>query len=424
MKWSYFTKKIKDVSWNELAAAGPMFAALLVFPFFKRKYKDTWLICEEPGEARDNGYHFFKYLCEQQPQQKCYYAIRKKSPDYQKVAALGRTVEHGSIFHWILYFTSAYNISSQKGGKPNAALCSFFELNNIFKPKNVFLQHGITKDKNDWLMADKCRFSYFVTGMKSEDSFVREAFGYPEGIVHYTGFPRFDNLHGGAPDAASENVTAAGQKNGETRMAAGQQKNAGKKKQILIMPTWRKWLRSRSEKNELLGDDIHTSAFLNGWRELLNSERLAKMIEEYDLEVIFYPHRHMQKHLEKFCPDHGKIRMASDGEFEIQDLLISSQLLITDYSSVYFDMFYMKKPVIFYQFDEEEFRKYHYESGWFDYHDNPFGNTYPDAESVLDELERLICVDFKVSAEFEAAHKAEFALYDTKNSERIYYSLL
>jgi len=139
--------------------------------------------------------------------------------------------------------------------------------------------------------------------------------------------------------------------------------------------------------------------------------------------VVFYPHRHMQKHIEKFCPDNKKIRPASDGEYEIQDLLISSQLLITDYSSVYFDMFYMKKPVIFYQFDEEEFRKYHYESGWFDYHNNPFGNTYPDCDAVLDELEKYIRNRFSVSEEFERAHQAEFELYDTKNSERIYYSL-
>ncbi len=395
MKWTYFTKKIKDVSLRELAAAGPMLIALLVHPFFRRKNKDTWLICEEPGEARDNGYHFFKYLCENQPQQKCVYAIRHASRDYAKAAALGKTVEHGSISHWILYFTAAYNISSQKGGKPNAALCSFFELSNIFKPRNVFLQHGITKDKNDWLMADKCRFCYFVTGMRSEDRFVREAFGYPDGIVHYTGFPRFDNLHKGVP--------------------------AGNR--ILIMPTWRKWLRSRSEKNDVLGGDIRTSAFLDGWRALLGSARLSEMIGKYDLEVIFYPHRHMQKHLEKFQPDNARIRMASDEEFEIQDLLISSRLLITDYSSVYFDMFYMKKPVIFYQFDEEEFRKYHYESGWFDYHDNPFGNTYADCESVLDELEERIRSGFAVSETFEKAHAEEFALFDTKNAERIYLSL-
>ena len=28
-------------------------------------------------------------------------------------------------------------------------------------------------------------------------------------------------------------------------------------------------------------------------------------------------------------------------------------MLITDYSSVYFDIAYMRKPIIFYQFDEE-----------------------------------------------------------------------
>ena len=39
-------------------------------------------------------------------------------------------------------------------------------------------------------------------------------------------------------------------------------------------------------------------------------------------------------------------------------------MLITDYSSVYFDIAYMRKPIIFYQFDEEEFRRKHYQRGY------------------------------------------------------------
>ena len=92
-------------------------------------------------------------------------------------------------------FTAKYNISSQKGGKPNAAMCAFLELNGIFRPKNIFLQHGVTLNKNDWLLAEHCCFDFFVTTTESEQTFVETAFGYDPGIVHLTGFPRFDNLH-------------------------------------------------------------------------------------------------------------------------------------------------------------------------------------------------------------------------------------
>ena len=395
ISFSYFIKKIKDVNGKDIAAAFPMLAALAVTPFFRSRYSKTWLVCEERNEARDNGYHFFRYLCRNQEQQDCYYAISPKCKDYEKIKALGKTVNYGSIKHWILYFASQYNISSQKGGKPNAALCSFFELNNVFHPRNVFLQHGVTKDKNDWLMAKKCRFDYFVTATQSEYEFVKKAFGYDPDIVHFTGFPRFDNLH-------DNNVV---------------------KNRIIIMPTWRKWLRLRSEKNTRLGDDIDTSDFMSNWLLLLNSGNFAQLIEKYKLEVIFYPHRAMQPFLRDFKLENKNIKLASVDEYDMQELMKSACMMITDYSSVYFDMFYMKKPVIFYQFDEEEFRKYHYEEGWFDYHNNPFAESYSSYKDVLNELENIIRADYKVSETFLKAHRKEFVLFDDNNSERIYRDL-
>ena len=346
ISFNYFKKKLKDVSLSDMVAMIPMGCAAALKPFNAKKNQDVWLVCENENEARDNGYHFYKYMRTEHPEQPCIYAVSKKSKDWKKIRALGPAVDYGSIEHWVLYFTSKYNISSQKGGKPNAALCSFFELNGVFKPRNVFLQHGVTKDKNDWLMADRCRFDYFITAMASEDKFVREAFGYNPGIIKYTGFPRFDNLHD----------------------------NKIVKNRIIIMPTWRKWLRSRSERNEELGSDVKTSGFMENWMKLLNSDRMKELIDKYDLEVIFYPHRNMQSHMSEFAVKNPKITVASAETHDMQELMKSAEMMITDYSSVYFDMFYMKKPVIFYQFDEEEFRSFHYEEGWFDYHNNPFGN--------------------------------------------------
>ena len=391
----YFQKKIRDVSWEDLASVFPMIIAWVLHPFYRKKYKNAWLLCENKEEAGDNAYHFFRYIREERQEQDCYYAISSRSKDYSKVSKIGKTIEYGSIKHWLLYFTCRYNISSQKGGKPNAALCSFFELNGLFRPHNVFLQHGVTKDKNDWLMADRCRFDYFVTATQSEYEFVKKAFGYPESIIHYTGFPRFDNLH-------------------DNRIVENQ---------IIIMPTWRKWLRLKSERNVTLKTDQEETDFIRCWKKLLDSEEMEKLIDQYQLKIIFFPHREMQHHIDPFELRNKKITIASLKEFDIQELLKSSQIMITDYSSVYFDMFYMRKPVIFYQFDEEIFRKYHYEEGWFDYHNNPFGKSYSDYREVLSALEQCIRSGYTVSETFLEAHKREFALYDHSNSKRIYDDL-
>ena len=85
IKLAYFVNRIRDVKLKDYLSVFPMTVALIAKSFFKKKYEKAWLICEEAAEARDNGYHFFRYMCQKQPQQKCFYAIKKKSVDYNKV---------------------------------------------------------------------------------------------------------------------------------------------------------------------------------------------------------------------------------------------------------------------------------------------------------------------------------------------------
>ena len=63
-------------------------------------------------------------------------------------------------------------------------------------------------------------------------------------------------------------------------------------------------------------------------------------------------------------------------------MLKESSMLITDYSSVFFDVAYMHKPIIYYQFDRDAFRQGHYQEGYFSY-DDGFGPVAFDTESLL-----------------------------------------
>ena len=63
--------------------------------------------------------------------------------------------------------------------------------------------------------------------------------------------------------------------------------------------------------------------------------------------------------------------------YDVQDLLKRSKILITDYSSVFYDFAYMKKEVIYYQFDYNDFFKKHYEIGNFNFEKNGFGPIFP-----------------------------------------------
>ncbi len=373
--------------------AGVQFIFALPFAYIlKFKRPHIWLVCEDKNEARDNGYYFFKYLREKQVQIDAVYAINKKSPDFLKVKDLGEVISYGSFTHWIYYLAAKYNISSQKSGKPNAAICYFLEVYGIWHNKRVFLQHGVTINNCKWLHYNVTKMSCFICGAKPEYEYVRDNFGYPKGSVKYTGLARYDNLH--------ESIVV--------------------KNRILIMPTWREWLQKNVVRDyvgntENAEDFCHSEYFLR-WNELLQDDDFNDYIKANKLEVIFYPHRNMQPYLNKFTTKNNCIKIASWKEYDVQDLLKSSQLLITDYSSVFFDFAYMKKPVIFYQFDECKYRKFQYEKGWFDYSNNPIGIKVTEINKLIDALKKTVDEIGKVNYENDII----FPLHDTSNCKRIY----
>lgn len=390
---NYFWHKVKDVKMSDVKAVPTMMMAILISSFYKRKYKDTWLICEEPQEARDNGYWFFRKMCENHPEQHCIYAIDNTSVDYVKVKDLGEVVQYGSLRHWIVYFTCRHNISSQKGGKPNAALCSFIELNGFYNAHNVYLQHGMIKDNLEWLHADRFQTDMFITSAVPEKEYIEENYGYPPGIIKLTGMPRFDNLH---CINSTEN-------------------------QIVIMPTWRQWFRLKSRRVEGINDNFIDSEYLKKWGELLNNPQFNALIVKHQLKVIFYPHRNMQMYLKEFKQTiKGNVEIASWKDYDLQELLITSKMMITDYSSVFFDMIYMKKPILFYQFDLEQFQKYQYEEGYFKYEDNPFGKSCKDIDTLINEFHTILENDFSCTQDFLKAHSEYFKFFDDQNSERIF----
>lgn len=393
----YFFEKIKDIKPHDFVDLIIMLIALLICPFYKKAYSSAWLITDEPYEARDNGYHLFKYICQHHSEQKCFFAIKKSSKDYQKIKNIGSVIEFGSIQHWVAYFNCKYIISSQKSdGKPNGNLCVFLELVGIVHVKNVFLQHGITINNARWLYADRAKIDCFITSATPETSYIKQYFGYPKDTICETGLSRFDVLHD----------------------------FVNKKNRILIMPTWRGWLILKSKRSDDIQSDFIKSEYLEKWTELLNSRRLEEYAKHYGLEIFFYPHRNMQQYLDRFSIINPLIKIASWKEYDVQELLMTSEMMITDYSSVFFDMVYMKKPVIFFQFDEKDFREHHYAKGWFDYHTTSFGKCCGTTNEVLDELERLIKDQYKVSQAYLQEHKNVFTFYDKNNSRRLYNCLI
>lgn len=392
-------QKLQRVKFKDLCHIILFLLALPIALVYRIFRKDLWLICDNENEARDNGYCFFKYIRERHPEQDVMYAINKKSPDYDRVKTLGNVVQYGSFLHWIYYLTAAKNISSQKEGKPNAAVCYVLEVYGILKNTRIFLQHGITKDDMEFLYYKHTKMRLFVCAVEDEYRYVKERFGYPEGWVQKLGFCRFDNLL---------------------------DKSEGKR-QILVMPTWRNWIGTPTTKSyqyENINEFTET-VYYKYWSEFLQSQCLRKILEEQDITLIFYPHRQMQRYLSYFKLEHPNIVVAKWPEYDVQELLRTSNLLITDYSSIAMDFAYMQKPLIYYQFDYEMFRKGHYAEGYFDYQRDGFGTVCVNLEEILAKLEEIV-VKRKFSPEEMYCMRAErfFCGCDGENCERTYQTIL
>ena len=391
-----FLEKLKRVKPGDLLHIIKFILAFpiaMVYRFFRR---DLWLLCDTENECRDNGFWLYKYLRENTSED-AVYAINRKSPDYARVKDLGPVIQYGSFRHWIYYLAASKNISSQKMGKPNAAICYVLEVYGILRNKRAFLQHGIITADLSFLYYPHTKMSLFVTSTYDEWKYVNDRYGYPEGCVQELGLCRFDHLH-------------------DMKV---------KKNQILIMPTWRMYIRNEisASDHELEAQKFMETDYYRYWDALLKDERLIRYIEENDLQIIFYPHREMHRFLKYFHVDHPNITVASWPEYDVQTLLKESAVLVTDFSSVAMDFAYMKKPLVYYQFDNEKFRKSHHQIGYFDFRKDGFGPVCVTEQEVTDWLIRLHGQGFANEAIYLERHGKYFDLWDTKNCERNYKAI-
>ena len=102
------------------------------------------------------------------------------------------------------------------------------------------------------------------------------------------------------------------------------------------------------------------------------------------------------------------------------EMLKESVLLITDYSSVFFDFGYMRKPVVYYQFDEDVFYSKHYKKGYFDYRQMGFGDVSTSEDDAIVSLLRICQNGMRLEPKYLERIKNFFPLYDTNNCKRIY----
>ena len=383
--------KLSNINIHEIVSIIRFAIVLLPALTIRLIKRDIWLVSERKEQARDNGYCFYKYLRISHPEQKVYYLIDKRAKDYKKVESLGNAIQFDSWRHYLFFCVSKIHISAHVGGccPTNSPICRY--LKPILKFKDIFLPHGVSYGVSEFCLAKYAKIDLFITSGRSEYENVLANYGYTKDQVVYTGFPRLDGWH---------NIHI-------------------NPKQIVLMPTWRLYLAQNQ-------DTVFTdTTYYRAYRELINSVELAAFLREHKLKLVFYLHHEMRKYVDVFHTDSPDIEVVyRDETYDIQELLKESALLITDYSSVHFDFAYMGKPVLYYQFDREEFWQKQYTQSSFDASRDGFGPVAFVMEELIENLRQAYDSGFRLTGEYERRMMAFYELRDEHNCDRVYDEII
>lgn len=382
-KTTFKLLKKRDVEF--LKALPFRIAYMIGYPIMKNRR--IWFYMDRPDESDDNGLHLFKYAIKKDDGVDRYFILSKDNEDYDEIKKIGKILPYKSIQHRYLGLFVENIITSHPdngiiypfwGGYPYFA--------GLLKSNNNFLQHGILKDNiSSWLNKSNMNLSFFlVSSTKEFSSIFNHPYNYGEKVVQLKGLPRYDNL-----------------------------KNIKDKKQIIIMPSWRRYLTRRS--NEY----IQETEYFQRFNALINNERLIQKAREYDYEIIFRPHPNVYNFIELY-EENDYVKIDYD-KTKFQVLFNNGSLMVTDFSSVAFDFAYLNKPVIYYQYAHD----YHFnvEDSFYDYETMGFGEICKKEDELVDLIIEYMENDCEIKDIYRKRIDDFFIFKDRNNCKRVHEAI-
>ncbi len=295
----------------------------------------VWLIGENLSKtANNNAYYFWRETVNIQDDIDKYLVLEKNGNNiklYNSLPAALRSfiVWRNTVAHFKSYLKADMFLVAQsyKDIRPDNVLGKKLDL-SVHRPL-IYLQHGTLAMKvigyngrsyNNNLF----RFVYY-------NRFVKEAFETTNDFKPYQMYygeyhPRYMELVKRFKEYKPAN------------------------KKILWFLTWR----------EYLGENFPTKLLLNKIKNVITDEKLIEYLDRTSTDIIICVHNFFDE--KKICMLKGEneskhiiFKHASD--IDVMDELAQCDMLITDYSSVGFDVTFLNKPVILFQPDMEDYLK-------------------------------------------------------------------
>lgn len=366
-------------------------------PFCRR----IWLFTDREGLADDNARALYEYVCAQPPRPdapKCVFAVAGGRRTFGRVPSGGVVHDIGGLRYKLDFLLAEFVVSSHRKRiqrMPFTAGFMAYSKDLVNRPRFVYLRHGVSQnDLADDLGRPLINPRILVSSARREyESIIYGRYGYTEREVKLCGLARFDRLY----DA--------------------------REKLITIMPTWRGYLVHRLDSShfELL-PGFEESTYCRTLGELCTDARLKAACERHGYTLQLLMHPNLAFAIDRFrIGPHVRVLPAG---VRYRDVFATSSLVVTDYSSVAFDFAYLKKPVVYFQPDFDEFYGRQYVPGYFDYGRDGFGDVETSVAATVDRLIALLEGGCRMSPEYAARVDAFFGFNDHENCRRIHEAML
>lgn len=366
---------------------------------FKRR--PVWIVSDRGMAAGDNGEAFFRYVMSRDDvSADVYFAISKHAKDYPRIAELGKVLYQGS-FRFKLKFLLADKIISSHADDEitNPFFRQVDRVVDLYGFDYIFLQHGIIRhDLSGWLNRFNKNIALFVTSAQMEyDSILSCPYYYTKSNVLLSGLPRFDLLENNP------------------------------REKLVIAPTYRKnEIRMRTNKYGARAYDpqFKHSEYFAFYNNLINDETLLSTLRQTNMTGEFYLHPAFAAQVPDFQSNDTVKVMEYPHNY--RKAFEEGSIMVTDYSSVVFDFAYLKKPVIYAQYDHDTvFANQMYEKGDFFSDDKDgFGPVVHHYDKVIVELNKVIKNGGEMAPKYKKRVDDFYYKHDKNNSRRVYEAII
>ncbi len=338
------------------------------------KSKPIYLFQDRPLHADDNAESLYRYYVNNNSNVECYFVLSKKSKDFSRLETEGfNLVDFGSEEHKRLYIQCDKLISSHAARRIYDPYYPYNGHRHFEKFMFVFLQHGIIMgEHNGFLDYINNDIDLFISSTKEEKEIIENFSGL--NCVVNTGLARYDNY-----------------------------KNSEVGDYILYAPSW----------NTLYEENLQNSEYVKEIENVLNDEKINEILTKNNKKLkLLLPPEFIDLNI-KFKNKYN-IEIIDSDNVQYRKELSNCCGLITDYSSLFFDVLYQGKVVIHHQPYE-----LHHENKKLTTFYSSIEKTYEISE-LVSTIERIANNNWKLLEDQKKNLDNIYSFRDFKNCERIF----